>query len=396
MKIQIRNQLKFNKESLVILVVMLGFLHPRGFSEYNIIYKNIFNLWILFSMIISSFYLMKYYKRVQGDRCIFFMIVFYLVFIFETLINQGTIGEGLQKLFATPLLCIFCALMLKKCPKVFIHQVVKILTWIFFLNDIFLSPFIWNKIYPTNDEHINFLGHVQISAQLGVIGIFLGIIIWILYNEKREGLLLIILSLITMIFSRTMASLIILVFMIFMYIYTSIIKIRVKSFKGFEVLLIFFLFLLSGGIILVFLSMTGNGYKFFEIQLSGRLTIWNEVVKLIVQKPITGYGAYGVLIHVFWHDFIGSVGMNYAHNEVLQLMLDGGIVLVIFFIIMLVQYLKGIESINNRFIKKVMVITLLSFLLIMIIESVTEYYYFFIFISIFAYMRNVLNEIRIN
>ena len=75
-----------------------------------------------------------------------------------------------------------------------------------------------------------------------------------------------------------------------------------------------------------------------------------------------------------------AIGFNYAHNTILQLLLDGGIVLAICFYIMINSCIDNIRYIqtNTKF-------WLYSFLVIFLIigfaESITDRVYFFIFLA---------------
>ena len=83
--------------------------------------------------------------------------------------------------------------------------------------------------------------------------------------------------------------------------------------------------------------------------------------------------------------------MNYAHNELLQRMLDGGIILSFLFVILVYYLIKNIDDLSKGTFKGILISIILIYFLIMFTESVTEYYYMFIFMLIIKNINNILN-----
>ena len=108
--------------------------------------------------------------------------------------------------------------------------------------------------------------------------------------------------------------------------------------------------------------------------------------------PLSGYGAYGVLIKTFWHDWENSNGMNYAHNEVLQLLLDGGIILLVAYIAMCIVLLRNRQQGVTKNVAYWFNAFLIAFLAVGICESLTEYNYFYIFLIINLFLPSILNR----
>ena len=107
---------------------------------------------------------------------------------------------------------------------------------------------------------------------------------------------------------------------------------------------------------------------------------------------LLGYGAYGVNIVPFWE--IGKDGFNYAHNDLLQHLLDGGIVLSLIFYIIIYKQLNQLSFIKDEKVKNVMYSITFLFFIIMLVESSTEYYYYFIlFFNIIYVSHAYINEI---
>ena len=46
-----RNGLKIKVYELIMYLIMVPFLYPRGFAEYSSVYKNFFTAWLYLSML---------------------------------------------------------------------------------------------------------------------------------------------------------------------------------------------------------------------------------------------------------------------------------------------------------------------------------------------------------
>ena len=126
-------------------------------------------------------------------------------------------------------------------------------------------------------------------------------------------------------------------------------------------------------------------FSAFTLTLNGRNVIWKEGMRLVSERKIFGYGVHGVLIRTPW----SLDGMNYAHNQLIQVLLDGGIVLLISFLVMLwsyIQPLKYVEKDVGAFAR----ICLLTGFVLMTVESSFWYYYILLFLSLIAYLPEIM------
>ena len=153
------------------------------------------------------------------------------------------------------------------------------------------------------------------------------------------------------------------------------------------------IFLLMNIALIGFLMLNKWIMPFGFLSLNGRNFIWKEGMRLISEHKLFGYGVHGVLIKVFWSKWTGDArnGMNYAHNQIIQVLLDGGVVLLISFLIMLRSYmhpLKYIKKSEGAFAR----ICLMAVFVVMIVESTFEYYYILIFLSLIAYLPEIMKN----
>lgn len=388
---------KLNWNVIIPYVVLIPFFYPRGFAEYYPLYKQFFTLWLYLSAALILFICVRALIRreITVNAMLIATVVYFAVQLLITLLVQKGISEGLQRLFMAPMLCALCMLCLQKKGNL---QLIKALSDILFvgmvLNNTVFCPWLWKDLFAA-DGHILFLGHVQVVSQLGLLALFL---CYILYKTgtitKWYATAMLILSVVTMLVSDTAASKIILIMLtvgvlsITFLPRNPLLRFPAERYAycwiGLNALAIAFVLLLNGRYTLFGLDLT----------LHGRIFVWEEILKQLREHWLFGYGVYGTKIVVFWHEWSNSVGMNYAHNEFLQRLLDGGIVLLAAFIGLLVAGAMPVKHLQSKGMKSTINLFFFSFLTVMLIESSTEYYYFWVFLMLMAHAPQIIENQR--
>ncbi|MGN1156538.1 MAG: O-antigen ligase family protein [Agathobacter sp.] len=372
------------------MFILAPFMYPRGFAEHFSWYKMFFTLWTYgAALLIILFFLFKIVHGYQNNReKLIILLAYFGYFAVITLLIQGGISEGIQKIFIAPIFCLFCLICLQSYTKDFLYALSTLLVLAFGLNITIFFPGVLGDYFNV-DRHLLFLGHVQIFAQLGVLGLLLSTLLKA-YGSKMFSGILFALSIINMLLSDTVASKIVIIFYAFMWILSFIPQIKKIAYVdsrwivfcglGLNVLLFAFKVLLNG-------KYAVNG---LDLSLNGRMFVWDSVLDMVKKSVLFGYGAYGVSFKVFWS---AGEGMNYAHNEVLQKLIDGGICFLILFVVFLFIMTWKTHKTKNKNIKKEANKALLVIFLIMLIESVTEYYYVYIIWLIVAYLPEIEQSI---
>lgn len=377
-------KVKLNYQSFMMYFILIPFLHPTGFDEYEGIYKAFFTTYLYFAiLIILIYFLWAIKRRMLFKKVIYAIILHYTLLAIITLSVQGKFSEGLQKLFAAPALCIICLIFLNINKKQFLQCIIHILMVIFSINIVLSIPLFYG-LFEEVGPHWRFIGHVQRASQLGLLGMYVSIVTYregFLKKSKRN--FMVILSVLTMFFSYTAASLIALMIVMIGSIYCRYSR-RTKIFlhdskKYFEAYVI-------ANMVGMFLLAKLNWrlpITWIALGLSGREFIWEAAFEGIKEKIWFGYGVYGYMIKVFWSAWTNNgIGMNYAHNDIVQKLLDGGIVLLIMFFIMICMYLNNVKRTNDKYLIQYTNIILVSFLAVMSFECVMDFYYIYIFLSI--------------
>lgn len=372
-----------NCKNIIFYVILFPFLFPRGFSEYLPVYKQIMTIWLCIVILGIVFYLFSQLatRKLEVKSGFFCVLLYFGVMFTQTLLIQGKIDEGLQKIFATPALFIFFMISFQKKGKEVIVAMANILLISNILNCTLFSPVLLQKMmgehYITN---IMFIGHVQMSSQIGILGIALGYFIF-RFGYKRRGRILILFSLVTMLISDAIASYLVLGLIIVAYMFFVFGK---YFFAKLSPKLLF----ISGTVLQAIMIpiVIYNGIDF-----NARIYVWIDALRQLAGHYVTGFGVYGVLIHTFWMEWTGDLGMNYAHNEVLQLLLDGGIILFAFYFIMCLSMIKKYSSKVELKTQYWFNCFLMLYMLIGVSESVTEYNYFYIFIVLILFLPEISN-----
>lgn len=381
-------KLRYSTYDVFLYLILIPFLYPRGFAEYIPLLKTFFDAWLLAAMalIVLLFVHQIIRQRITPRPCLFLILLYYVLFIGITFGLQGSVNEGVQKLFVAPILCLFSIICLETHKKSFLRCVSTILIVNFILNLTVFHPVFFPAYFSEETLHMLFLGHVQVVAPLGILGVYIGYLLYrIDEGDRTKAIALILLSIGNMLFSQTSASIITLVIMALGFLFAYVFKLR-------KVLclppLVYVVIYLALNVVMMYYVSNFIDADHTVVTdaatLNGRVFIWDEALKLIKKKPITGYGAYGVLIEMFWH--AKDEGMNYAHNELLQRLMDGGWVLLVAFILLLLSYVKPINKLkHDKSAMGMANLCLIAMLFVMIFESLTEYYYIFIFLSLLAY-----------
>ena len=381
------------KNKFILYFVWIAFLFPRGLSEYFSIYKLFATILLYGSILLTVVYAVaRISKRKMGMAPRFFPLFwYYFVMIGITILVHGSLREGLQKMFATPALCLFCIMTLEDRFYDSIDVICNILITNLTLNVTVASPYILKKImgseYITN---IMFIGHVQICLQYCCLAFFIAFIIYHYYNLKIKSIIIFLTGLLSLLLSGAVASYLAVAVIISCYIFYKLSKGR-KFISKANSAVLFALGTLLQGLVVLFVII-------YKIDFAARYYVYIDAASQIIAKPFIGYGIYGTLIHTFWMEWTNSSGMNYAHNEVLQQLLDGGILLLINYVIFNVALLRKKKNEgNDTFLMYWTNILLVLFLIDGFVESVTEYNYYYIFIilivSINQYLRKNLVEV---
>lgn len=373
-------KIKLNLKYIINLLILIPFLYPKGFEIYNEGYKNFFSSWLYFSivLIIAGLLFKIYNKKLNFDFLIIYILLYYLTMLLITFFIRHSFTDGLQKIFVSPLLIIFIHTEFLSDYESLIIAINKLLSLSIILGLTVFSSYLWPDYFSPEINHIFFWGHVQVGAQIGLLYILFIYLEYNLLNRKNKFRLIFrfILAFIMCIISKTSMSHLLISVLLLFYISRKHLSLKWRG----RNYVIFYLVL--NIILFTIIKKNGLSLNIGDLSINGRGFIWSEAINSFLRSPIFGYGVQGVIIKVFWSDWVGDgSGLNYMHNQLLQVLNDGGLLLLIFFLLLLFTTAKNIDKINNIKLRRYSCIIFQILLLTMCFESALEYFYIVIVIT---------------
>ena len=211
------------------------------------------------------------------------------------------------------------------------------------------NPIFWPNIFNPEKNHLFFWGHVQVGAQLGLMFIIFSYVEYLLlpkYGEKKLFFRMALAVCVMLISATSLSYLVIIILLVYTLLYERI-QLKEKEEK------IVTLYLTCN--LLLFFSITKLGpvLNIGNLSLNGRGFIWEKALENFLRSPLVGYGVHGTLIQVFWSRWSGDgTGMNYMHNQLLQVANDGGLLLLTLYIIILYTEMESIDKISSKKVRK--------------------------------------------
>lgn len=368
---------KLSLHDVIVYLILIPFLNPRGFYEVLPMYKTLVTGWMYLALLMILFEICMQYKGTivyMKKKAEITVFVYFATMILITLTAQGGLHEGLQNMIATPILCLYGIFCLRKDAEKFLITISNILLVLFILNLTIFNPYVMQ--YKIAGYHMIFLGHVQVAGQFGMLGILCGCLLYsVSDSKKKKSILLIIVSVLTMLTSGT-ASAMLVVTLVVLFAVLYRLKLYEIFCKGIQIYVILFA-VLGAGLVIINSELPNMIVSF----LNSRHQIWNVAMQTFMEAPIIGYGIQGVSLEMYWGSEI-----NYAHSQFAQNLLDGGMILCILFYTMVFFAAVAVRSARGRGLRVLGTLTLTAYLCISLFESLSFYPYFYLTLILLIYI----------
>ena len=372
-------KIEIYNNKMVFFILVFPFIKPLGINS------RIFTLWQIFSIFcilllwIKNFYISNFIK---------YLSVYHLILFCTTFFGPSGFSVGIQKIFIFPWCCLVYEIWCRRNPNIAITVTIDILLVTEILNIVLKNQYFV-------DGYL--IGMRIVFPIIGFLGIYCSIlaIYYKLKNYKFKSYLLILL-IVYSITSENVSTGIVGLLILSIYI----IVLKIKLLKPIINFLSPFNLLLIGGFInygFVFLRIQNYFANFIEnflkesLTLNARTIIWDNAIIAIKNSPWFGYGVYGHYITTPW-----GQQLNYVHTQSLQLLLDGGIILFISFIFMIISIVKNINLCKSRYMVGITAIILFIYLIMMITEVGLHYTYTIAYIAISSNIKNIDQKLSIN
>ena len=358
-----RNPTNIQKNAIWYFV-LTPFLFPVGFAEYFSGYKifSAFILGIAVFIILSQAIINIFYSRgiINLTIPVICILIYHATLLTITMLKQGSINQGFQKIFVVPAICLLLAEYGRKNFRNIIDAGCNIL-----ISEFLLGIFVFNQwLFPSYfnpDNLIIFIGHVQKASEIGILALFFAYCEYKYHSHNIKAILLCLLSILTMLSAKTSAAYLAIAVIFIMGILGNIIQVKKFVINHIKLLVIIFIVLSIMWINIYNIPIFHPYLSTISLYTSGRTDIWEKGLALFEESPVLGYGAYGV------------------------------IVLAAVFIITLYSVIYSSEKyISDASNKYMIYVFLISYLAVGQFESITEHYYFFIFLSLIPYVDELL------
>lgn len=358
----------FFNNSFFAAIILLIFIKPAYFSHIQLFGKfyKYAEIFITSLMLFYSFFCKK-----KTFSTIWYYL-FFGIMLLSTVLNNKSLYDFSNGILSTIGLCVFFDLYIKKNPKT-LFKAFTILELYIIINFITIILFP-TGMYKSGVYYENwFLGYknIQIRTILPIICISIinSYMRFDRLNLKTKVLLVI--CIITFILTKSSTALV--GFFIFLILF-----LKYHDNKPLPKILNIKFAILTTSILFSMISILKlqNLFKFFivdilnkDITFSGRIIVWDKAINFISAKPIIGYG---YTTGEQFQTIFNSIFFTHPHNYYLYILMTGGLLLLAIIIIGLLHVDKAISKSENSKYGKVILFTIISFLIMGITESITS------------------------
>lgn len=380
------------KKTLLYGVIALIFLEPPIFETavYLSWLDIIFNIGRIIGALIIFFEYLITFKKFSPYVIIVFLMEFPM--FIASITSNTDYKTGFITMVTILSVCMLSECMIRRnnfftilVPISISYLIINIFSILLFKNGMAQSSYYYNNLYW-------FLGYKNIISRWCVF--FSSIIMFknICSNHSLRGSnLLFILCFAQIIFSGSSTG-----FIVFSIMLLGIYIINITNLYIFKIDIEYVVYLIICFTIL-FISLEGtvldNIFKFAfhkSFTFSNRTIIWKQAIELIKETYFTGNGY--AIDNGF---FVLGLEKWGAHNTILGILIAGGVISFVFFIILLLYMRKNIHACYNIKLKNLMSLIILIYLLCGLTEEVQNTYnMYFIFSFIISHDKFVIKQIH--
>lgn len=126
-----------------------------------------------------------------------------------------------------------------------------------------------------------------------------------------------------------------------------------------------------------------------NISFTGRTDIWDIAIALIKRSPMLGYGVYEGHGLIFYRN-----QFYYAHNAVLEVMLQGGLFALFFFIMMLVFSAIFLNKYKTHPAAQIITFTIFAMMCMMLMEAYLSFIWFYALLTISGCVPDIVKQLE--
>lgn len=357
--------------SLVRYFILIPLLAPKGLDALIPGYKAVATVWSMAALaviLIDSLFRFRDSKRIVSLP--FGFIIYFVVAVIVSAFSVDGIVSGLQELFLFPAIFLYLIGLDESELREYVVACANILCVLFFAQ--LIAP----ASLFAGSYHMTFLGHVQVVSQYGLLGLVLsGFILLKKWASRVLAFALAALGLACMLTADAdSAHFCLVVFGLVLLLMWVVPSFACLDFRYVVILSVVLSCLVVELTIMRQSPLIGTG---LDWTFNGRLFVWESADTLIRQAPLFGYGVENSVIETFW-----SAGMSYAHNQIVQSLLDGGAVLLVAMVWLLCSVAYCVNGIKDKSFRCIAAAAFCALLFVMLFDSFTPYCYAFILLAL--------------
>lgn len=376
---------KKHVEYILLCIVLVSLFRPAPLTEYAYIKYAVHVITIVSFMIFGILNLFLYKKKKKLSMVFWFLLLYELCIVISTIYNNGYIISTILNALKILAFVLVFEYYLKTKPKVLLEEVFFIMTIFLIVNSLCLI-FPNFLVIKDNSASIYFLGIRTRFSDL----IFPYIMLSIIRNyELRRNILLLMFSIAISVFNilyvhigTAIAGLIIFLALYALDKHMSLLKkitakLTILGSLGINICICFFR-------IQTYFSFFIEKVLHESVNLTNRTLIWDKIFKVLKNNWILGLGVRNAQSTYVFH----RGRYVHAHNQMLQILCEGGIVSLIFYVMAI---LKSVTKINkDNIIFSVSIAMLSTVLIMMTVERYGRYVYFYIILYVIYYSENIV------
>lgn len=369
---------------LIYMLIFFSIFKPNLPSFINMFCNVIASI---ASLIAGISYFIKFKKYPFSSIFLLYM----LVLLFTTIIN----GNSIIFFFKT-YLSMWCIIILtERAINNNYKSYFKYLNiFIFIMVFINLITILFPSIYSLSSYRISFLGYDNSFLPFVAMGNVVVIAINYLFHQKItiQTYIISILSLITLFIEESSNAKVAAYLLITLYLLLFFHIISNKTFNKFFNYKTY----LALSIILVFFIVIYHIQDYFasfivnvlhrSTNITGRTYIWERTLNYIKYKPLIGYGTAD------FEQRLLSFGIYHAHCTYLNVLLEGGIVGLTFYLNVLLCVIKKIKKYMNEKFVIILSFGTLIYYVMTIVEFYKQAHMFFVVLTLLYYSSHLINE----
>ena len=306
-------------------------------------------------------------KKSHPSKYALLLISFFATLCLSSLINSESDIRSFIYLAIRTLGLTFCIEKnLSSRPQKTINALAKVLQTLVLINFLTII-FFPNGMYSTSRYETNWFFMYDNTHFMWYLAAILTSVIDQMINNKKR-IVLIVLLIITSFCTFYCMSATSVVAYVFLLINLFILLIRKKPFLTYGKRLIAYLF----ANYLIIYAQIQRYFEWFIVGIlgkgltfTGRTTIWERTIELISQKPILGYG----FETTNFSKKLGSIFYTHAHNTILDIFYKGGIIAIIFFILMLLEIGNCIKKCSDKLLAGIISASVSCCFIVMLLEA---------------------------